>query len=185
MLWLPTVLLRSKCKLFNIPTYVLLGINGSLNNNVSFGNTWVRGFSGWKNDFCIYNDFLWVFEPNFGCKFALPENSFSNSSIHCGVTFPAFIYNDRKLFKDINNFRPKPDGISSIEKIFGKTKETGGSRRYLGSGHIATDGLMSIKEALGGVRGFVQRIVHQIVFKNNGNPTVKILNINRVTKKIM
>ncbi|MFP4015213.1 MAG: hypothetical protein ACLFVQ_14085 [Chitinispirillaceae bacterium] len=105
--WLPPALLKNQFEFLSTPTVVLMGVNTVLNPSISFGNSWIRGTAGWKNDIFIFKDVLWVFEPFAGCKFSLPENAISNSSVSCGVGFPALVSSERELFKDVKNFRPK------------------------------------------------------------------------------
>lgn len=107
LVWLPPALLKNRFEFLSTPTVFLMGVNTFLNPSFSLGNSWIRGTVGWKNDIFIFKDVLWVFEPFAGCKFALPENAVSNSSISCGVGFPALVSSEKELFRDVKNFRPK------------------------------------------------------------------------------
>lgn len=107
LLWVPPALLKNKLDFLGTPTVLLMGVNTLLNPSISWGNSWIRGTAGYKNDIFIFRDALWIFEPHVGCKFALPENSIFNSYISLGLSFPALISNEKEMFADFRNFRPK------------------------------------------------------------------------------
>ncbi len=68
---------------------LFLGTHSILNANLSAGNSWVRAFAGWSNDFFISRDFLWIFEPAVGLKFSFPGKRFSDVFFQAGIAFPA------------------------------------------------------------------------------------------------
>jgi hypothetical protein len=76
------------------------------NADVSLGNSWVRGFVGWKNDLFVFQKVLWAFQPMIGCKAALPEGRWTNGSIRMGIAFPAIISNEQVREIGRKNFWP-------------------------------------------------------------------------------
>jgi hypothetical protein len=107
LLWIPPALASNGIKYFRIPEIIILGLNAILNANINIGNCWIRGSMGWKNDFFIFNNFLWVFDPNIGCKIAFPDNPLSEGAVRFGVSFPTFISNYKKVANEYSNFYPQ------------------------------------------------------------------------------
>jgi hypothetical protein len=107
LLCLPPTLLKEKVGILKPPAIALLAINALANADISWGNSWVRGFVGWKNDLFLFQKALWIFQPRVGCKLALPESRSINSSVRCGLTFPALVSNDTSIKTGIRNFSPR------------------------------------------------------------------------------
>lgn len=100
-------LLSTKAPVLRGVSNALMAIHALLNANVSVGSCWIRACGGWKNDFYIFNDVLWLFEPAVGGKLAFPGKNFFSGAVQAGVAFPASIGGDRDLLGDIRRFQPK------------------------------------------------------------------------------
>lgn len=106
-LWIPPALVKKRIEFAKIPEMILLGLNAFLNPTLSVGNNWIRGYTGWKNDFYIFREFLWVFDPNIGLKVSFPENKFTDGAVRLGVSFPSFIGTGKIIQQEFLNFNPR------------------------------------------------------------------------------
>lgn len=106
---IPTLLYMSKERIsfLEFPSLLLLGVNGLFNCNFSMGNKHIRAFAGWNNDFYLFRNFLWTFQPGAGIKIATPEGKHSYTDIRAGIVFPAYVYKNRANYHGNESFRPK------------------------------------------------------------------------------